>query len=274
MTELEVFMTNIMDRSINTKRSYKIQYIKLYNLLGKPIGDTSEAKILEAIDGLSNINQRQASINIGIHMRRIQGLSVLKLEAKRESNKKLLKEKIKDTNLKLQETLPSYETLVEYMDVLYESENWVDYIINYLLINFQTRNADLLFTIIKRFRDASNHTQNYLWLSRNKVTFIRNVYKTADLNGRKVNIITDPKFLIAVKRVFSSTPGDEIAFIPTISQIGYYIQKATYKQIGEGAYFKVVVAHFRNDLDKIKEISDNRGTSISTILSSYDVANV
>ena len=276
MTELEAFMANIKDKSVNTQRAYKTQYTKLFNLLGKPIGDTSEAKILEAISTLDNTNQKQASINIGIHIRRMNDLSVLKLEAKREANKKVLRENVKDTNRKLQETLPSYETLIEYMNALYDAENWIDYIINYLLLNYQTRNADLLFSIVKRLKDTGDDEKNYIWLSRDKATFIRNVYKTADSYGRKINVITDPKFLTAIKRVLScQTKGEKCGvFIPTISQVGYYIQKATYKGIGEGAYFKVVVAHFRDDLIKIQEISDNRGTNIVTILSNYDIANV
>ena len=30
--------------------------------------------------------------------------------------------------------------------------------------------------------------------------------------------------------------------------------KATYKQLGESNYFKIIVNHFRNDVDKLKEI--------------------
>jgi hypothetical protein len=278
MTELEAFMANIKDKSVNTQRAYKTQYNKLYNLIGKPIGDTSEAKILEAISTLANTNQKQASINIGIHLRRMKDppLSVLKLEAKRDANKKVLRENVKNTNLKLQETLPSYDTLIEYMNSLYEAENWTDYIINYLLLNFQTRNADLLFDIIKRRKDATSDEKNYIWLTRDKAVFIRNVYKTADSYGRKINEIYDIKFLTALKRVIAcKKQGEDCGvFIPTISQVGYYIQKATYKGLGEGNYFKIVVAHFREDLIKIKEISDNRGTNIATILSNYDIANV
>jgi hypothetical protein len=37
---------------------------------------------------------------------------------------------------------------------------------------------------------------------------------------------------------------------------------------------KIIINHFRNDVDKLKEISDNRGTSLSTILQSYDINNV
>ena len=276
MTELESFTASVEGKSENTIKTYKSQYNKLYKLLGKNIGETSEAKLLSTIDTIDNVNGKQALINIAIQIRRINKLSVLKLEAQREKNKYTLIDNIKDTNLKLQNSLPSYKVLVEYMEALYESSSWTDYIINYLLLNYQVRNLDLLFDIVKLKRDTKDTTKNYIWLSPKKAVYIRNVYKTAGTYHKKSITITDPKFMTAIRRVFANQKHNENSgvFIPNPDQLGYYIQKATYKQLGEGAYFKVVVAHFRDDLDKIKEISENRGTNIATILGSYDIANV
>jgi len=276
MSELESFVASVEGKSANTIKTYKSQYNKLYKLLGKNIGETSEAKLLSNIDRIDNVNGRQALINIAIQIRRLNKLSVVKLEAQREKNKHTLIDNIKDTNLKLQNSLPSYKVLVEYMEALYEASSWTDYIINYLLINYQVRNLDLLFDIVKLKRDTKDTTKNYIWLSPKKAVYIRNVYKTAGTYHKKIITITDPKFMTAMKRVFACQKHNETCgvFIPNPDQLGYYISKATYKQIGEGAYFKVVVAHFRDNLDKIKEISENRGTNITTILGSYDIANV
>jgi hypothetical protein len=41
--------------------------------------------------------------------------------------------------------------------------------------------------------------------------------------------------------------------------------------VSEGAMNKIVVNHFRNDIDKLKEISNNRGTSITSLLQSYNI---
>ena len=276
MTELESFTASVEGKSENTIKTYKSQYNKLYKLLGKNIGETSEAKLLSTIDTIDNVNGKQALINIAIQIRRINKLSVLKLEAQREKNKYTLIDNIKDTNLKLQNSLPSYKVLVEYMEALYESSSWTDYIINYLLLNYQVRNLDLLFDIVKLKRDTKDTTKNYIWLSPKKAVYIRNVYKTAGTYHKKSITITDPKFMTAIRRVFANQKHNENCgiFIPNPDQLGYYILNSTYKKIGEGAYFKVVVAHFRDDLDKIKEISENRGTNIVTILGSYDIANV
>jgi len=283
MTEYEKFMESVKDKSEATKKQYRIQYNKLFKLVEKPIGETSEKKILGILDEIDNKNNSQALLNIALLVRKMEGLSVVQLEKKRKQDKDKLIEAVKEKNVELKENLPSYKDIVEYMDYLYDKGEWTDFIINYLLIYLQVRNQDLDFTIVSRKRDASDKNKNYMWLqnSKGKATFIRNVYKTAVIHapdgehgyGQKVNNITDKRFIIALRRVLGCQKSglDCGTFIPTKSAIAFHIAKATYKQIGEGKYFKIVVNHFRNNIDKLKEISNNRGTDLKTILTSYDI---
>ena len=153
---------------------------------------------------------------------------------------------------------------------------WRDYIINYLLLHYQVRNQDLVFDIVNKKRLTKDTDKNFMWLSGKKVVYTRNVYKTANSYGKKTDIITDPKFIVAMKRVYACSSRDEECgvFIPTLSQVGYYIKKATYKQLGEGNYVKIIINHFRKDFSKLKEISENRGTSLTTLAENYDIQNV
>ena len=284
MTEFKEFMQSIENKSDSTKKQYRIQYNKLLKLTEKPIAETSEKKIMEILNGIQNKNNSQALLNIAFLIRKGEGLSVAQLEKKRKQDKSKLIEDVKVKNVELRENLPSYNDIVEYMNYLFDKGEWTDYIINYLLINLQVRNQDLDFTIVSRKKDATDSKTNYMWLqnSKGKATFIRNVYKTANVNapdgtnhgyGQKVNTITDKKFIVALRRVLSCQKYglDCGTFIPTKSAIAYHLQKATYKQIGEGKYFKIIVNHFRNNIDKLKEISENRGTDLKTILNSYDI---
>ena len=276
MSELEKLNDSVADKSVNTQKSYKTQYNKLVKLLGKLVSETSEKKLIEVVLEQANNNQRQALINIGILIRRLYSLSSTKLEALREKLKGNLKMDVKEKNAVLQDTLPSYDDIVEYTAHLWEQMEWRDYIINYLLINYQVRNQDLVFDLVNLKRQTKDETKNYMWLSPKKVVYIRNVYKTANKYGKKIVTITDPKFLLAVKRVYSCKKRDEPCgiFIPTLSQVGYYIQKASYKQIGEGAYVKIIINHYRKDFSKLKEISENRGTSLRILGESYDIENL
>lgn len=285
MAEFDIFMESVENKSVATKKQYKTQYNKLFKLTGKPIAETSEKKIIEILDNIENKNAEQALLNIALLVRKLNNLSVTQLENLREKNKQSLNKSIKEKNVKLKETLPSYDDLIEYMNYLYDKDEYTDYIINYLLINFQVRNQDLDFKIITRKKDATDLTKNYMWLQPNKLTYIRNVYKTANIinpegdnsgYGQKINIITEPKMITAFKKVSNCQKNNDDCgtFIPNKSAIAYHLQKSTYKQLGEGKYVKIVINHFRNDIDKLKQISDNRGTSLTTILQSYDIENV
>ena len=215
-------------------------------------------KIIEILDNIDNKNNSQALLNIAFLIRKGEGLSVTQLEKRRKQDKNKLIESVKEKNVELKENLPSYSDIVEYMNYLYDKGEWTDYIINYLLINLQVRNQDLDFTIVSRKKDASDNNKNYMWLqnTKGKATFIRNVYKTANINapdgsnhgyGQKVNNITDKKFIVALRRVLGCQKSglDCGTFIPTKSAIAYHIMKATYKQIGEGKYFKIIVKNCR-----------------------------
>jgi len=274
--EYDKFMESVKDKSQATQKQYRIQYNKLYKLLDKPVNETSENKILEIVKEQSNVNNQQALLNIGLAVRKLYGLSVKKLEEFREKLKLKINESIKKKNIELKETLPSYDDLIQYTEMLWENSEWTDYIINYLLIHYQVRNEDLDFQIIKRKKDANDPDKNYMWLQSGKVTYIRNRYKTDKTYGKKVNVITNKQFITAIRRVLGCQASELKCgvFIPNRSAIAYYIQKATYKQLGESKYVKIVINHFRKNLDKLKEISDNRGTDLKTILSYYDVENV
>lgn len=281
MAEFQKFMDSITNKSDATKKQYRIQYNKLLKLTDKPIAETSEKKIIELLEEIENKNNSQALLNIALLVRKLNGLSVKQLEDKREKDKKKIFTAIKEKNAELRENLPTYKEIEEYTDYLFEKNEYTDFIINWLLINIQVRNQDLDFTIVTRKKDANDTNKNYMWVQPNKLTYIRNVYKTAKINtpdgetgyGKKTNVITNPKMVLAMKRVMGCQKSglDCGTFIPNKSAIAYHLQKATYKQLGEGRYFKVVVNHFRNDLDKIKEISENRGTDIKTILNFYDI---
>ena len=266
MSEFDNFMATLEGKSENTKKAYRIQYNKLYKLLDKNIGNASQQKIMDTIDGLDNNNTKQALLNIGILIRKMNKSEVNHLEKLRDNLKGSIKEAQKVNNRNLDETLPSYEELIEYLDSLKDKKFYRDYIINYLLINYNVRNEDLLFKIVTRKKEAKgDDTMNYIWLSPRKAEYIRNDGMTY---GQKVNIITDKPFMCALRQIIKN---GNIDFIPNPNQVGYYIKQATLLGVSEGAMNKIIVNHFRNDIDKLKEISNNRGTSITSLLQSYNI---
>ena len=284
MTELEEFRKTFANKSKVTNNVYNSNYKKLREMLGDvDIASVSQQKVIELAETLNNRNSQQSLINIAYLIRKNSGLAILDLETFRKKNQSVIKDKVYESNTNLMDSLPSYNTIVDFTNDLLKDEKYVHYVINYLLINCQVRNADLIFDFVLFKRDTKDTSKNYLWYSSKSKTvhYIRNVYKTAKIvkpdgtttgYGQKVIKITDPKF-IKVMKIFVNYQKKEqkpVVFFPN-SDAGYYVRKMTYNNLGETAYFKIVVNHFRNDANMLKQISYNRGTDINTILESYDI---
>ena len=285
MAELTEFKEFIKDKSANTIKSYIQQYNKLKKIVDKEmeqsidIQNISERNILEFVSQESNLNSQQALINIAIMIRKMQKppQPTTKLMKQRDENKEKLKGFVKEKNEKLKSSgLPTYKDLLDYLAFLYESERWTDFIINYLLIYFHTRNEDVNFELVPFKRDIkANPDINYLWYSKRakKATLYRRNYKTAGKYGIKIDTITDSKFLNAIKQIFECRKKGEDCgvFIPNKENVGYYVKRATLDNLGENIYNKIIISHFKNDLNKLKEISESRGTSIDTLHENYNI---
>jgi len=283
MAELTEFTEFIKDKSANTIKSYKQQYNKLKKIIDKEmeqnidIQNVSERNILEFVSNESNLNSQQALLNIAIMVRKMNKLPTTKIMKQRDENKAKLQGHVKEKNEKLKSAgLPTYQDLLDYLAFLYESERWTDYIINYLLIYFHTRNEDVNFELVPFKRDIkANPNINYLWFSKRakKATLYRRNYKTAKKHGIKIDTITDSKFLNAIKQIFEcrKKSPDDCVFIPNKENVGYYVKRATLDNLGENIYNKIIVNHFRNNLDMLKEISESRGTSLDTLHENYDI---
>jgi len=285
MTELEEFRKTFSNKSKVTQNVYNSNYKKLREILGDVnIASVSQQKVIELALTLNNRNSQQALINIAYLIRKNNGMAINELETFRKKNNSVIQTKIYESNSSLVDSLPSYNTIVDFIDELLKDEKYVQYVINYLLLHCNVRNADLNFDFVLFKRDAKDTSKNYLWFSAKTKTahYIRNVYKTAKIvkpdgtttgYGQKIIKITDPNF-IKVMKIFVNYQKKEqkpVVFIPRAQNIGYYVQKMTYKGLGETMYFKIVVNHFRKDANMLKQISYNRGTDINTILESYDI---
>jgi hypothetical protein len=270
--------------SKSTISSYRNNYNKLYDALDETdITAVSEKTIIDAIDSLeiSNAHTRCAIINIAVVVRSLPSyqLGVNRLTELRMKTTAdvLTRTKEKNDDIKL----PSYNELVDYMNEQYDNGNHRGYIINYLLINYQVRNQDLVFDIVKTKKEMKDKTKNYLWINikGNTVIYQRNIYKTAKVYGAKQDIITDARFMFSTKHIaklqnlnnINSSQGQDGRIIQNISSLPFYISKYCLNNLGEGRYCKIVVNHFRDNIDMINNISNNRGTNLNTLMLSYNI---
>ena len=281
--ELEKFRLTFANKSKITQNAYNSTYKKLRDLLGDvDIASVSQQKVIDLANTLTNRNSQQALINIAYLIRKYEGLAIQELESFRKKNQTLLKTKVYESNSKFIDSLPPYASLVDYVDGLREDKKYIIYVINYLLLYCNVRNADLVFDFVMLKKDTKDTSKNYLWFSSRTKTvhYIRNVYKTAKIvkpdgtttgYGQKIIKITDPKFIAVIKLLANVHKKTPLLFLPNTENLGYYVRKLTYNNLGETMYFKIVVNHYRKDPNMLKQISYNRGTDINTILESYDI---
>lgn len=278
MTELEQFINFNKDKSPKTKGTYERMYRKLSIILNGDVGDLSEDKIIELVNNeVDNINTIQSLLNIAVLIKKMKNMKFEKIQAERKKNINKVELHTKNQNDKKKQIYPSLQELKDYTEYLFNNSKWTDYIINYLLLNNYVRNKDLDFIITLRKKDTTNKEKNYIWLDNRyrKAVYIRRDYKTMDTYGEKQSIIKDDKFITALRRIVAHQKHKENdgVFIPNENALGYYIQKATFQELGEGNYLKIIINHhLKNENPHIlKEISKERGTDIQTLISNYSV---
>jgi len=271
MSEFTDFETAHPELSKYSIKSYKTQYNKITKLLNKKIEDMSEKEIIDASKEQPNINSQNALLNIGIVFKKFYKQPYDELVLTREANKETVKQHVKAKNAEKEE-LPKYEDLTEMLDKFYENDDWRNFIILYLLMEFNVRNQDVNITFVDLKKDMTDKDVNYIWIDRRggKIVYYRNSYKTAKTYGGKTHNITDERFATAVKKYRKAEKTDKL--IPNEDNTGHFVDKATHN-LGSGNIYKILVKHFEGDLQKIKQMGENRGTSLETTAENYDTDN-
>jgi hypothetical protein len=274
--ELENYITSMEGKAKNTIRTYISNYNRLRKSFDKDIVDIPNTELIEHISKQDSSNTKNGFITVAIQVKRMNNRDITDLTDYRESQKVSLSTEIKKKNAALQEILPDYSDLVEYTERLFDTGDHTGFVINYLLLNYNVRNLDLDFKILTKLNEATDDQTNYMVIMPNKVMYIRNRYKTKETYGTKTHKITDEKFTFAIKKIYQmmkKSDSDEYInpIIPNPGTISYRIQSLTYKSLGEGAYVKICINHFRGDVDALQRISENRGTSLATLLTDYNI---
>jgi len=162
-------------------------------------------------------------------------------------------------NDKLKETLPSVD-FNKLLNGYYRDKQYKNFVILYLLMNYNTRNKDLVVKVVNDESDI-NPNENFLFIRDKDVIYIRNDYKTKNRYGSKRDVIKSKKLFNAVKEVDS--------LLENNNNLDRQV-KAVTKGINQSTMFKMLVAS-NNNLKGIQKASKNRGTNMETIAKSYDI---
>ena len=267
-----------------TKRTYKSMYKRLMKLSDdEPISNMSEDRIIKTInqDGIPP-QSKNALLSVALYIRKSKGLKSDKIIKYRDTT--LFKDKLaykEQKNKILEEELPNLEKLEDYTKTLYKNEQYVPYIVNFLMLRFGLRNKDLNLVITKNqdvtfVKDKSS--VNYLYVTKKYVTYVRNDYKTHSTYGKQKHRIEKSHFTRAVKAVLGDDYEKPLLKLPdgdgvSEDSVSKIIQRFTYNGLGEGKYFKIQIQDLKKqgNIRRIRELSKSRGTDLETLFQEYDI---
>jgi len=281
---MERELNNILkDISESTAKSYRGSYLRLRKLLKltdkrKPIKKMSLEDVLSAIQTVENPSTRHSVFVIA---KKIYDYEKNK-DAFDAVDKKIREDKRTlqvSKNGNLDKTLPTYK---ELKTAIKNETNPKKYIVSFLMFKLTCRNMDIaLADVHAKPKENYDENRNHLIIDGEKVIFIRNKYKTVKKYDVKKNVINVKKFTDMVKTflgdsekkaLFSQRNGGEI----TGSAIASYLKKFIVLGLNEGQIVKIVLryADETGSYNMLRTISNNRGTSISVLLSEYDISNL
>ena len=265
------FIDSVKDKvSPQTQKTYlQISNTLPFNVL------TSQPTIIKKLNELyKNPNTKALYLNMIILVRRHNKDETDKLikfrNSLREEIVTLRKEKMSETK----NELPSYNELLGKLNEM----KGINYIINYLFVKHGVRNKDVNLMFVSKI-PKDKQDENYLTHSKSKAQLDINDYKTDKTFGNKSIIITDKRFIQELKDLklndgeylIRKKNGDKLK----ISSFNERILNMSIDKLGEAKIFKVLIADLldKKDFKKIEELVSTRGTSISTIMKSYNIYN-
>lgn len=279
----EVKKANGEELNPKTITNYRNYYKRLRALLDAEVRHTSNAKLVDKIkdareaDKKTNelkdipVSVKASLLNIAILIKTAYRENTDELIEYRKRNKVLVMDDSVEKNKGLKETLPTIKQLTDFTEEAYENEEWVKYVINYLLITFGVRNMDINTIITKDGKEVKAN-DNWLVVRGNSVKYIRFIFKTKDTYNCSENEIKSKKFNHAIREILGDEDqkplltyeGERIAE----SSLNRFVSKYTYEGIGQAKYFKVLATSNKKDIEKL---SIDRGTAIGTIITNYDL---
>ena len=269
----------LINEMSNIKDSTKYNYSKLLDRLIKANFNFTFVKMDEENpDGISKFlddNFKTPTQKLDI----LKIIMVLRIQLNKPADKlRILRTKYnivrtttQQTNTDKKDNLMKYEEFIKKIDELYKNKKYLQYILNYLILNYGVRNMDLLIVLDDKPKED---TKNYLSIIKNKVYYIRNNYKNIKSYGTQQHIIDDKNFKKALKELKREIKKGYTIFnkpLDEIKQINNTLKR--YLILSEGDAFKMLINHYYQlkDTVKINELSQTRGTDLNTVSNYYNL---
>jgi len=163
----------------------------------------------------------------------------------------------------------SLKDLKQELKKLEKENKCQQYIINYILITYQTRIMDLDAKLVnKKPKDKDN---NYLYRRKNDIQYIRNKYKTSKDFGTKTHIIKNKTFLKCYDEFIADGRTELLwDFKEDPKKLQRYMKKKIVFGYNQSDIIKIILNE-KNSLSQASKISKNRGTTLSVMNTNYNL---
>ena len=243
------------DLTPQTLTNYFNGYERLRKMFGgkKNVANITQKDIVDAIE--SSEFHKPTILNVAIVIKQFKNKPVSKLLLYRN---KLINEAKKDQPIKNANAIIDANTSYEQLKTALDEATGTDYLLFYILMNYNVRNADLIIQPI---------------LSKDKSTY-----------GTKEHIIEDKKFVKILKSVIED--GNEKLFINNMKKLvlsngmSKYVKQRYNKYIPnsnltQATIYKIILQHHEDngDFKAMRLIADNRGHNPKTQEEEYSTIN-
>ena len=273
---------DLLDGYINNNTHLSRGSIVAYERMARKYGDMDLTKakyndIMEVVRREKNPNSQAAVLNIAILLTQDRKELHTRLQREREPLKERIEARRKGQLERDNDDLPSYDDIVAIMNEM----TGLDYIINFLLINYALRNMDFMLQNFLLKQDVPDDKGNYIHYNKKLkcVSLFISSYKTSASYGTKIINICDTKYINEFRGLVLND-GEYLISTqqrkkPSASYLSDILLNRSVSGLGEGRIMKIVTKHLleKYDYKKLQEISASRGTSLAVILSSYNLMN-
>ena len=267
---IEEYLKDNEQLSENSKISYRRNAGK-YGQLNMDIATFKEMR--KVAEQGATPNSKATIINVAIMLTKNRPQIFTRLSQYREELREQIASDRKKKMISLNDDLPSYESLIEELN----NQSGLNYLVNYLLIHNGLRNADLELYYSKS-KSPDDNSKNYIYKNQKtgEIILIINKYKTAGTYGKKTIIINNKRLAEEVAKL-DLKDGDALFKLdgkPASSKtVAQRVRRMTVNKLSEGEVAKIIVKHMidNKNFEELRRISRSRGTSMETLLSSYNV---
>ena len=254
------------------------KYIQEYNYLTKSHKKTgnwiTEMSIENLIKLINNMDTKPtgklSNLNIILLIKKNTNDNLKPLLDLRDKLNKQLKTQLTELQTRKKDELPPYSEIVNHIENLYDTNQYTNFLVNFLCFEYGLRNKDLRLYLIPldEYKTATNPL-NYLVIRKTDCLLVISDYKTVNTYGVKKIVIRSKKVLNVARKL-----GKGYLLVNRYNEplnddnLSYYVNLYTTTngvKLTESDYYKIKIRHLQtlpNSLEEIAKLANTRGSSL------------